>query len=134
MMEKSDETLEAQGYRYVFGYDNSIEMEQEVIANTPHRYAHTSEDVYWNTANDFWVFAYYIDDEGEVHSSSRRHLDGSVDDDFNPADFIGDATRSGEYIIGIYTVDGQYVGKDIDKLANGVYVIRTNNSSYKIIK
>ena len=132
MMEKDDEVLEAENYRYVFGYN--IGDGTSVIEDTPWRYAHTNEDIYWNSSNDFWVFAYYVDDEGTVHLSSRRHLDGSIDNDFNAADLIGSVTRSGEHIVGIYTVDGQYVGKDINKLETGIYIIRTSTSSYKIIR
>ena len=133
MMEKSDEVLEAEDYRYVFGYDNRIDG-SAVIEDTPWRYTHTTEDIYWNTANDFWVFAYYVDDEGTVHVSSRRHLDGRIDNDFNAADLIGSASRSGEHIIGIYTVDGLSVGKELKNLASGIYIVRTSNKSYKIIR
>ena len=133
MMDRSDAQLEAEGYRYVFGYDNMTEG-IKVIDDTPWRYAHTSEEIYWNSANDFWVFAYYVDEEGTMHVSSRRHLDGSVDNDFNPDELVGIASRGGEQIIGIYTVDGQYVGKEITTLAAGIYIVRTTNSSYKIIR
>ena len=133
MMEKDDEVLETEEYRYVFGYDNRTDG-TAVIEDTPWRYTHTTEDIYWNSSNDFWVFAYYVDGEGILHASSRRHLDGSVDNDFNAADFIGSASRSGEHIIGIYTVDGRYVGKELNNLTNGIYIVRTSNSVYKIIK
>ncbi|MCH5213742.1 MAG: leucine-rich repeat protein [Muribaculaceae bacterium] len=133
MMEKSDNVLEADGYHYVFGYSNAAEGDV-TLGDTPWRYTFTTENIYWKSANDFWVFAYYIDDEGKMHVSSRRHLDGSVDDDFNPLDFIGNRSRSGEHIVGIYNKDGQYMGRDIDVLESGIYIIKTTNSSYKIIK
>lgn len=133
MMDKSDETLEAEGYHYVFGYteatDNEIALE-----DTPWRYTYTTEDIYWNSSFDFWVFAYYIDSEGTLCVSSRRHLDGGVDDGFDPMKFIGSRTRSGEHIVGIYTVEGKYMGKNVELLESGIYVIKTTKSSYKIIK
>ena len=133
MMERPDDELEAENYRYVFGYSNLTDG-NTVIEDTPWRYAHTDGEIYWNTANDFWVFAYRIDDEGTVHVSSRRHLDGSTDDDFNAADLMGIASRSGELINGIYTVDGQSVGSELKNLAPGIYIVRTSNKSYKIIR
>ncbi|MCH5217469.1 MAG: leucine-rich repeat protein [Muribaculaceae bacterium] len=133
MMEKTDEVLEAAGYHYVFGYTN-LKEGSVTLEDTPWRYTYTTEEVYWNPSNDFWVFAYFIDADGMLHISSRRHLDGSVDEDFNPMDFIGIKSRSGEHIIGVYTVDGNYMGKSIESLNSGIYVVKTNNSSYKIIK
>lgn len=133
MMEKSDDVLDAEGYHYVFGYGNSAEG-AVVLEDTPWRYTHTTEEIYWNAANDFWVFAYYMDHEGTLHVGERRHLDGSVDNDFNPADFIGAVTRGGESTIGIYTLDGRYAGKTIDSLQDGIYIVKTSKSSNKIVK
>lgn len=133
MMEKSDEVLEAEGYRYVFGYTNTAEGAIS-LENTPWRYTYTTGDIYWNDSNDFWVFAYYVDNEGTLCVSSRRHLDGSLDDGFDPMDFIGGSTRGGEHIVGIYTVKGKYMGKNIEMLESGIYVVQTSKSSYKIIK
>ena len=133
MMEKTDEVLEAEGYHYVFGYTN-LKEGSFTLEDTPWRYTYTSEEVYWNSSNDFWVFAYFIDEDGMFHISSRRHLDGSVDEDFNPMDFIGSKSRMGEHIIGVYIVDGNYMGKSIESLDSGIYVVKTNKSSYKIIK
>ena len=132
-MEQSDSQLEAMGYRYVFGYDNPAE-ESVVIEVSPWRYTNTSDGIYWDTANDFWVFTYYLDSDGTLHFSPRRHLDGNEDTDFNPADFIGVSSRSAEHIIGIYNTEGLYIGKSLDKLEQGVYLIRTSGSSYKIYK
>lgn len=133
MMAKSDALLEAEGYRYVFGYDNLSEG-IKVIDDTPWRYAHTSDEIYWNSANDFWVFAYYVGDDGMMHVSSRRHLDGREDDDFNPHELMGFASREETHTTGIYTLDGQYVGKEITNLTTGIYIVRTTNSSYKIVR
>ena len=134
MMELGDEALAAQGYRYVFGYSEAVGKDS-VIEDTPFRYAHTTGEVYWNDSYDFWVLAYYVDESGKTIVSSRRHLDGSVDDDFDPESLIGQTTKGvSEYIIGIYTLEGQYLGKDIECLDSGVYIVRTNHSSYKTIK
>lgn len=133
MMEKRDEVLEAEGYRYVFGYSNAADGDV-ALEDTPWRYTHTTEMIYWNSSNDFWVFAYYVDNEGTLFVGSRRHLDGSVDDGFDPMDFIGSSSRSGEQIIGIYTVEGKFMGKNIEVLESGIYIIRTTQTSYKVIK
>ena len=126
MMELRDASLEAMGYHYVFGYDG-----ENVIANTPWRYAHTSENIYNDSSLDFWVFAYYIDGEGVMHFSSRRHLDGSVDDDFDPAE-LASVNRSGKsHIKSIYTLDGKYIGDDESRLEPGIYLI---NGKKQIIR
>ncbi|MDE6317604.1 MAG: Ig-like domain-containing protein [Muribaculaceae bacterium] len=135
MMAQSDIQLEAMGYNYVFGYNVSGQTLSNVIDNTPDRYTHTTEDIYTDAANDFWVFAYYIEADGTIRVSSRRHLDGSVDDDFDPNDFIGFFNSdSKEKIIGIYTVDGLSVGTEISRLKSGIYIIKTTSSSYKILR
>lgn len=133
MMESDDEALESQGYRYVFGFTDATEG-SVVLEDTPWRYTYTTEDIFWNGTYDFWVFAYYLDTQGKICVSSRRHLDGSVDEDFDPMDFIGADSRSGAHIVGIYTMEGRYAGKDIWRLKPGIYVIRTTKSSYKLIK
>lgn len=133
MMEKDDEALETQGYRYVFGFTDATEG-SVALEDTPWRYTYTTEDIFWNGTYDFWVFAYYLDTQGIICVSKRRHLDGSVDEDFDPMDFIGADSRSGAHIVGIYTMEGRYAGKDIGRLKSGIYVIRTTKSSYKLIK
>ena len=134
MMDIDDIELEELNYNFVYGYTNSRGNEQ-MIENTNFRYTHTSPEIYNNKANDFWVFAYWINTDGSVVCSQRRHLDGSVDDDFNPTDFINTQTRSkDERIIGIYTLEGQFKGKDISALESGIYVVKTTSSSYKIVK
>ncbi|MCH5218604.1 MAG: Ig-like domain-containing protein [Muribaculaceae bacterium] len=133
MMEKTDEVLESAGYHYVFGYTNLREG-SVTLEDTLWRYTYTTEEVYWNPSNDFWVFAYFIDADGMLHISSRRHLDGTVDEDFNPMDFIGKNTRSDDIILGIYNMEGKYLGTNLDLLESGIYIIRSTNSSYKVIK
>lgn len=133
MMEKSDVVLETEGYHYVFGYTDTSDNET-ALEDTPRRYTYTTEDIYWNSSFDFWVFAYYLDAEGTLYVSSRRHLDGGIDDGFDPMKFIGSRTRSSEHIVGVYTVDGQFLGKDLESLDSGIYVIKTTKSSYKVIK
>ena len=133
MMERPDAALEAAGYHYVFGYTSAAEGTVK-LADTPWRYTHTDEEVYWNTDNDFWVFAYYTDSEAGIVASSRRHLDGGVDYDFDPEAIIGAPDGSQAQIRGIYTLEGRYVGDDVDALESGVYVVTTTGNSYKIIK
>ncbi len=87
MMGLSDPELSAQGYNFVFGYMDAQAI-SKVIANTTARYCHTNAAVYNNPQNDFWVIAYWTDESGETVWSQRRHLDGTVDDDFNFSDII----------------------------------------------
>ena len=134
MMSISDSQMKSQGYRLVYGYDSDINGTQ-VIDNTTLRYAHAASETYNNPANDFWVFAYYINAGGELCVSYRRHFDGSVDDDFDPETLIAVETRGVvDEIIGIYTVDGRYAGKNIDSLEHGIYIVKTTTSAKKIIK
>ena len=133
MMDQDDKMLESMGYRYVFGYDSQSDG-TSLIEDSPWRYAHTDSDVYWNGGNDFWVFAYYVEADGTVYVSSRRHLDGRLDNDFNPIDFIGKTSTNAEQTLAIFTIEGHYVGKDLNKLAPGIYIVKTSASSYKIIK
>ena len=135
MMELSDTQLSAQGYRFVFGYTPGGSTEPSVLDNTTHRYVHVDAETYNNQLNDFWVFAYYTDADGTLHVSYRCHLDGSFDDDFNASVLMGlaSATPSSE-IVGIYSLSGQYVGKETERLKEGIYVVKTLNGSYKLRK
>lgn len=56
-------------------------------------------------------------------------LDYIYDEDFD----IVDGDIEGE-ILGIYTVEGQYLGTLYHNLAPGIYVVRTTKGSYKVIK
>ena len=133
MMPISDSQMESQGYKLVYGYDNPTAT--LVLDNTTLRYTHTTSAIYNDPANDFWVFAYYVDGNGDLCVSYRRHLDGRVDDDFDPLVLISSPVRNIEdEIIGIYTIEGRYVGKDIDSLGHGVYIVKTATSSTKIVK
>ena len=93
MMNLSNEALAEQGYKFVYGYtDNS--GQEHVLANTDLRYCHTSAQIYNDIANDFWVFAYQAQENGTTVNSDRRHLDGSVDADFDGSQFINNSRSS----------------------------------------
>lgn len=134
MMPLSNQQLETAAYRFVYGYD-SADGASHVLADTPLRYCHTTEQVFNDRGLDFWVFAYYTAAGGKLHVSSRRHLDGTADDDFDPADLIGltksDSTRAAE---GVFTIDGRYVGADISNAEKGIYILRTADGAVKIFK
>ena len=92
MMNLSNEELTEQGYKFVYGYTDNTGMDN-VIANTPLRYCHTSEQIYNDPSNNFWVFAYQINNNGSTVYSGRRYLDGRVDMTFNGNALI-DGVRS----------------------------------------
>ncbi|MDE6037075.1 MAG: Ig-like domain-containing protein, partial [Duncaniella sp.] len=88
MMALTDTEIEQEGYSFVYGYTDASGNDN-VIARTNVRYCHTTPAVYNNSANDFWVFTVMIDDNGEMIGSERRHLDGSVDDDYDLSALLG---------------------------------------------
>ena len=88
MMAITDTEIEQEGYSFVYGYTDATGNDN-VIAKTNVRYCHTTPAVYNNSANDFWVFTVRVDDNGEMIGSERRHLDGSVDDDYDLSALIG---------------------------------------------
>ena len=90
MMAMTDTEIEQEGYSFVYGYTDASGNDN-VIAKTNVRYCHTTPAVYNNSANDFWVFTVRVDDNGEMIGSERRHLDGSVDDDYDLLALIGNA-------------------------------------------
>lgn len=134
MMPLSNEQLETTGYKFVYGYDTAA-GESQLLTDTPLRYCHTTEQIFNDPSLDFWVFAYYTDAEGTLCVSSRRHLDGRVDDDFDPADFIS-ATKADTRadVSGVFTIDGRYVGRDASRLEKGIYIYKTADGSVKFIK
>ncbi len=91
MMDMTDSQLAQLGYSFVYGYTDAAGADN-VIARTSARYCHTSDAVFNNAANDFWVFAVCTDGEGITAGSGRRHLDGSVDDDYDMTAIL-DAAR-----------------------------------------
>ena len=135
MMPLSNEQLDADGYKFVYGYD-STEGQSTLLSDTPLRYCHTTEEIYDDPSLDFWVFAYYTDAEGTFCVSERRHLNGTADDDFDPYDFIG-ASRNAETrsdFSGFFTLDGRFAGYDSSILEKGIYIYRTAEGSVKFIK
>lgn len=136
MMPLTNEELEQLGYSFVYGYTYRAHGLSQVVADTTLRYCHTPAEIYDDLALDFWVFAYYTDAEGKLRISSRRHLDGSVDDDFDPADYISKATKAAPdaEVTGIFTPDGRKVNGDLRSLGKGIFVVRTTAGSFKIMK
>lgn len=135
MMPLSNQQLTQSGYNFVYGYDTTG-GESRMLEDTPLRYCHTTAEIFDDATLDFWVFAYYTDSEGSLCVSDRRHLDGSIDDNFDPADYLGKSTKadSDAEITGVFTTDGRKVSDDINKLAKGIYVVRTATGSFKIMK
>ncbi|MDE6037807.1 MAG: Ig-like domain-containing protein, partial [Duncaniella sp.] len=88
MMAMTDTEIEQEGYSFVYGYTDATGNDN-VIAKTNVRYCHTTPAIYNNSANDFWVFTVRVDDNGEMIGSERRHLDGSVDDDYDLSSLLG---------------------------------------------
>lgn len=136
MMPLTNEELVQLGYHFIYGYSDSTSGTSHVLDDTPLRYCHTSEEIFDDANLDFWVFAYFTDSEGTMRVSDRRHLDGSADDNFDPKDYIGKSTKadSDAAITGVYTPDGRKVADDIKALAKGIYVVRTTEGSFKIMK
>ena len=123
MMPLTDAQIAEQGYEFVFGYDNAA-GQQILLEMVDVRYCHTSESIYNNPANDFWVFVCKVDETGSIVSSERRHLDGRVDDDFDAESII---TQShGPQEVGhttVYSLQGIYMSDSIDGLKPGTYIV-----------
>lgn len=134
MMPISNDQLVTDGYRFVYGFE-SADGGAETLANTNLRYCHTTDEIFNDSKLDFWVFAYFTASDGSLFVSSRRHLDGRVDDDFNPVDYINVRNNVGTRTVeGVFTLDGRYLGKDASKAGNGIYILKTAEGSVKIIK
>ena len=123
------------GYSYVYGYtDQSGEMHK--LDDTERRYTHTTSDIYWNTGYKFWAYSKWTYPDGSVVTSGLRYLDGGEDPDFDASDFSGNRTiqtSSEDVLIGIYSLDGSFVGMDAQRLQPGIYIIRNTKSSQKVI-
>ena len=137
MMDKlDDDQLAKLGYNFVYGYTDS-EGNDHILDNTTERYTYTIPEIYNNTANRFWAYSFWIYADGSVISSGLRNLDGSADENFDASSFEGYIpTRSSSIgvVTGIYTVEGQFVGKDLDRIGSGIYIVKTTKGSYKIIR
>ena len=136
MMPLTNEQLEQLDYHFIYGYEDNSTATSQLLADTPLRYCHTSAEIFDNATLDFWVFYYYTDADGALRVSDRRHLDGTVDDNFDPADYIGKLTRSDSeaVVTGVFTPDGRKIADNVDALAKGIYVVRTTAGSFKIMK
>lgn len=134
MMPLTNEQLAQSGYAFVYGYTADAANGPQVIEDTPLRYCHTPAEIFDDALLDFWVVAYRTDAEGRLCVSSRRHLDGSVDDDFDPAQIIGTAPQA---VInadeGVYSLQGHYLGSDIPT-AKGIYIVRSSGKTLKILR
>ena len=81
MMNLTDEQLAKEGYNFAYGYTD-IHGTDIIISTTGLRYCHTSAQIYNDSGNDFWVYAYWKKEDGSIVSSMRRHLDGHIDEEF----------------------------------------------------
>ncbi|MDE6383843.1 MAG: Ig-like domain-containing protein, partial [Paramuribaculum sp.] len=111
MMSLSDNELAQQGYSFVYGYTDASGKDN-VIAHTHLRYCNTTSSVYNDPKNDFWVFAVWTDSAGNTVCSQRRHLSGSVDDNFDYTNLIRDSR----------SIDGTNSANWIIPTANGVQI------------
>ena len=132
IMNLTDEQLAKEGYNFAYGYTD-IHGTDIIISTTGLRYCHTSAQIYNDSGNDFWVYAYWKKEDSSIVSSMRRHLDGHIDEEFeinalneylsrsvnyeNPENWI-QPTRNGakicltsNYNTGLYvhTMDGMMV-------------------------
>ena len=128
-----DSELERLGYSFVFGYTDA-EGVSHVISNGISRYCHTSKDIYNNSDYRFWVYTAWTFPDGAIITSGLRYLDGELDESFDRSNFNFDPsggveTIEGDYEITVYTLDGHSVGKDLDRLAPGLYIIRERNGN-----
>ena len=81
MMNLTDEQLAKEGYNFAYGYTD-IHGTDIIISTTGLRYCHTSAQIYNDSGNDFWVYAYWKKEDGSIVSSMCRHLDGHIDEEF----------------------------------------------------
>jgi alpha-fucosidase len=82
IMNLTDEQLAKEGYNFAYGYTD-IHGTDIIISTTGLRYCHTSAQIYNDSGNDFWVYAYWKKEDGSIVSSMRRHLDGHIDEEFD---------------------------------------------------
>ncbi len=133
MMGLPDAELSKLGYKYAFGY-TAPDGSSRIIAETSLRYCHTTPEIFNDPTLDFWVFAFYENEDGEVVTSNLRHLDGREELCKDPSvygfSFKGHGVRGGDYEdwitltptdliisvsdandqrLGIYTMDGVLV-------------------------
>ena len=125
MSDLSDDMLSSLGYSFIYGYTDGEGMKHE-LTTTTQRYCHIDPATYTDSSNRFWAYALWTYEDGSVVSSGLRYLDGSVDENFDASVFNGtysQGSRSGSSVA-IYTLDGHYMGDDLDRLAPGIYIMR----------
>ena len=138
----SDAELSKLGYWFVFGYTDE-EGVNHIISNSQLRYCETSREIYNNEGYRFWVYTTWTFPDGATITSGLRYLDGSENERFDRSDFnltraSGLKSIEGETETMIYTIEGHFMGNDLNKLTPGIYIIRERKGSVistgKIIK
>lgn len=131
------------GYTYTYGYTDQNGVMHE-LETTELRYTHTTEAIYWNNAYKFWAYSNWHYPDGSIVTSGLRYLDGSEDPDFDASVFSGTrgelpgttgvgAVEADEAVTVIYTIDGKYVGTDVDGLDSGIYIVRSGKVAKKVV-
>ena len=95
MMNLSDSELAKKDYNFVYGYTDTQDTDH-IITSSPLRYCHTTPEIFNDFNNDFWVYSYRYDSDGEIVMSGRRHLDGHVD-------YENDSVLLNEYLTRSFT-------------------------------
>lgn len=135
MTSLNDALLASNGYYFVYGYTDGNGTDH-LIEKTSLRYVHTSNEIYNNPDNRFWAYSVWIYNDGSAVSSGLRYLDGSADENFDGSIF--DGSTKGEVvpydeIEGVFTPEGRYVGKAIRNVEPGIYIVKNQSSSLKVI-
>ncbi len=153
MMNLSDAQLAQEGYKFVYGYTD-IQGSEHIMTTTNLRYCHTSPQVYNNNGNDFWVYAFLINDDGTIVCSTRRHLDGRIDIEanakmlsdylnilaniYNPEDWITATSRGAQItlpcaenaFVTVHAINGTFMFKR--NYENGIEIIDEITSSHLV--
>ncbi len=95
MMDLPDGELAVQGYNFVTGYTDAS-GEKNIIADSPLRYSHTTPEIYNDDTNDFWTFAYLVDENNEIVMSDVRYLDGHLEVCVDPSEY--GFTSKGDFV------------------------------------
>ena len=124
MMPITDAEFERLDYKLVYGWTDS-NGENHKIAQTNLRYCHVDTEVYDNSTIKFWVYSVWNYQDGSIVSSGLRYLDGRVDESFDASVFDGIDERNDmnvKAISGVYTLDGHYMGTELNHLTPGIYI------------
>lgn len=129
MMSLPDPDLTQLDYEFIYGWTDA-DGKNHVIEQTNERYCRTDAEIYNNPTNKFWVYSIWVYKDGCMVSSGLRYLDGSADEDFDASVFDGSFVRmdkKSQIRTAIYTIDGQYIGNDVTRLAPGIYIYTSTN-------